>query len=199
MDAKPGSSPLRALLGGEARPLKVVNFPGTQAPVGLWVLRHLENTQARLACLKYVEKTLEASLLDVERDTDIVREETRVQVLFRALRDPEQPERAFAAEPGELRELLTGDQRDALWQLYLEWVDERSPIRRFQSAEEVDAFIDAVGKGSIETTTLGDYDIGSLLFALRRLATSTRPSSSGSSLSSALSTATPPADPDPTT
>jgi hypothetical protein len=184
-----GPSPLARLVGDGERPLKVVPFPGPRgadgATVGLWCLSHHETVQARVDALKYLGETLKLTEVHLAGDTSLGEEEGKIQILFRALRDPAEPLRPFASSPMQLRSHLTSDEREALFGAYLEWTDERSPIRKIYSDAELDEVVAALGKGSTRAITLSYFDTASLrsivLALVDRCATLTKPRSSATS------------------
>lgn len=202
-EASDGPAPLTLIVGRE-RPIKVIDFPGdrglredgTRIAVGLWALLDGEKRKAKLEAIKYLEG-LKFTDLHLAQAPGIGEDERKTQELFLALRDPEQPLRPFAANPGDLRRLTT-EERDTLCEQVKLYGEERACWKYFDTAEEVDGFIAAVGKGLIANSSLLDYDIGSLCHALRiaaaRSLTSTKPSFLGSSSSSGSS---PSSSPDP--
>lgn len=96
--------------------------------------------------------------------------EIKVQLLSRALRDGNDPTRLFAADADELRKTLEADEVAALFEHLLDYQEERSPLSRARSWEEVEALLVAVGKGLAPGSALNSYDAASLRFMLRELA-----------------------------
>lgn len=111
--------------------------------------------------------------------------EIKVQLLSRALRDGNDPTRTFAENADELRKTLEADEVAALFEHLLDYQEERSPLSRARSWEEVEALLVAVGKGLAPGTSLNSFDAASLRFMLRELAarwvTLTKPRSSDTS------------------
>lgn len=175
--------------GGRPSKTTTIALDGEQVPVTFWVLTNLELAQAHRAALDFLRASLQLKELGLE--SDIGDAELTVQMLAVALRDPANPSEPFASA-AELRGALSADEITAAFHAYLDFADERSPIRKFRSAEEVGAFVDAVGKGSIPRTELISYDTVSLatalLFAAARSPTSTKRSSSACSAASASPT-----------
>jgi hypothetical protein len=198
-----GAAPFTRLFVGRARPYKLVDFPGARGvdergdriQVALWAPLDAEKRTAKLEAIKYLEG-LRFSDLQLVHAPGIGEDERKTQELFIALRDPAQPLRPFAASAADLR-LLTTEERDALCKQVTLYGEERAGLKYFESAEEVDGFLAAVGKGLIANSSLLDFDIGSLCHALRiaagRLLSSTRPSCLDSSSSSGSSAPTSPA------
>jgi len=169
-----GPSPLSRLVGDGPRPMKVIEFPGergkeTGTSVGIWNLRDNETRQARIDAIKFLQDVCKLTELHLAYNPTLGEDEQKTQLLFRALRDPQTPIRAFAQSPAELREHLTPDEREALFAAYLEFVDERSPIKRLTD-KEVEELCSALGKESTTTTTLSSYDSASLKNIVRELA-----------------------------
>jgi len=115
--------------------------------------------------------------------------EVKVQCLALALVEPADPAKPWAETPAQLRELLEPDEITALFERWQDWQEERSPLSGLRSVEAVDEELDALGKGLTAATSLLRYDSGTLRFMLRRAAerlrAATRPSSSGTSPTSA--------------
>lgn len=199
--APQGVSPLMRLIGNlDHRPVKRVRFPLVPLPdadpesetsppmVGIWALTDDESRAAVTAATEFYKK---GSIgLDYARQVGLLDAELRVQTLLRALRDPDQPLRAFAARDSEVRR-LSSDVQDALHTEYLQWLDERSPLRRIE-AKGLDAYIDALlealKKGEPAAALVSFYDTGTLRLLVGRLAhlllNSTTPNSSASSSAS---------------
>lgn len=93
-----------------------------------------------------------------------------MQLLSRALRDGNDPTRTFAESADELRKTLEADEVAALFEHLLDYQEERSPLSRARSWEEVEALLVAVGKGLAPGTSLNSCDSASLRFMLRELA-----------------------------
>ena len=160
-----GPSPLARLLGTGQRPMRVIDFPGdrgNEVSVGIWNLLQWELQSARIDAMKWITDVCKVPDSALLTDASLADEETKNQILFRALRNPNSPMQPFAASVNELRTLLTPDERDALFTQYLDFVEERSPLRRIQSESEVDELIVALGKGSTRGITLQSFDSNSL-------------------------------------
>ncbi len=174
-----GPCALSRLIGDGDRPSKTVTFPGERgaaagAKVTLWNLTDHESRTARLEAIKYLVDVCKLSELHLAHDPALADEEVKTQLLWRALRDPDEPLRPFASTVNKLRVHLTPDEREALFAAYLEFVDERSPIRRIRSDEELDGLAEALGKGETGEITLSSYDTASLRTIVRELASRCR-------------------------
>lgn len=88
--------------------------------------------------------------------------ETQIRMLLRGLCNPQNPDEPMAASADELRKLLDPDE---IARLYSEWAtfqDERSPWRRWPTAEAFEADVDALGKGLMPPMWLSSCEHASL-------------------------------------
>lgn len=97
--------------------------------------------------------------------------EIKAQLLARSLqyigaKDELSP---FAFDASEIRSLET-DEVSALYEHFLIYQDERSPISKARSWAQVEDELEAMGKGWTDGTSLNRYDANSLRFMLRELA-----------------------------
>lgn len=198
--AAAGTSLLRRALDASrsGRAVKAVEFDGCGArlrgiPLALRTLNADENLRVRAAARKWLceecgfTEDFLASTEDGEATTGF---EVKVRTIALALVEPAPPHRAVAKDADELRGLLDADEIVALFELYIDWVQERSPISSAKSAEEVSALVDAMGKGTLPTRHLSGYDSASLrsiaIELVARLRTRTNSPSSDTSPSSAM-------------
>lgn len=125
--------------------------------------------------------------------------ETQAQVLVRALVVPP-PEGAvltaanatpMAKDADDLRSLLEPDEIAWLYREFLRFQHERSPLTRAKTPEEIEAFVDSLGKGTTPPSRLRSCDDAMLLASAEwmawQLVTLTRRNSSPASPSSAPS------------
>jgi hypothetical protein len=181
-------SALAEMIGNlDKRPHKVIPFPGQPGrSVALWALSGTDDQAARKAAYEYVRSELKFSELDlVWEQQQAVTECVAAEVLSRALRDPENPERPFAASAQEVLERLSLDAIEALLIEYNKYASERYGLRGVKNAEkEVDALVDLLGKGLPITARLSQLDTPSLRRCLHSavvmLSSSTTQSSSES-------------------
>ena len=204
-------SPLAKALAGKVAFKRIRAETGRLAELDLAVrsLPQGEIAAALRAALKYLveECGWSEELLFTELGEDVHDTESQVQVLARCLVVPPatgetgtstpascQP---FANSADELRTFLEPDEVGFLFREFSRFQEERSPISRARSDEEVVAFVDALGKGMIPISRLRSCDNASLLDIAselaERLTTSTKPSSSDTSPSSAPSETSSPA------
>ena len=118
-------------------------------------------------------------------------------MLAAALCEPKPPHRALVKDADELRRLLDAPTLQQLFEHWLDWLIERNPISRAKSAEEVEAVLVALGKGTIPTSRLISFDSSTLRSALASLAVQRETLTSSSSSPSPPSTGTvetPPSD-----
>lgn len=181
-----GMSPLQRLLGergGGMRPIKIIPFPGRLGKpppdgegisVGLWSLSVQETRQARIDARKVLRSKpweLDEMTLVGEWGAQLLEEETRMQVLARAVRNAEQPMIPFASGTGEMNLLLEPDERDALLSEYAVFLSERSPLAHLNTDEEVDKLAgEIVGKAEAAGTLLSHFDTASLRRIITQLA-----------------------------
>lgn len=196
-----GPSPLETLLGNGPRAYKVIPLPGPrfagrpEAQVAIIELMDWELRTARLEALRFLTDTCKMTEAHMAMDTSLGDEEVKTQILYAALRDPLQPDRKFARSAMAWRTGLTPDEREALYNAYLEFVEERSAFRRFQTPEEVDELAAALGKEDLAAATiLHSYDVASLRSTLRALAKRHSALTKQLSLATLLSSASPTSD-----
>lgn len=198
--APPGTSPLARLLGNlDDRALKVIDFPGgylerdpitgtTRIPrVGLWALTDEESRNAMVLALSHYQNA--AIPVEQADKAGLIQQELRVQTLAQCMRHPDQPAFAFGSANDVRR--MTSDLQDALHLEYVQWLDERSPLRKLDPAQldaHIDALVEALGKDEPVDALLSYYDTGTLRHLVGRLAHrlmyATRPLSSDSSVAS---------------
>ncbi len=102
----------------------------------------------------------------------------------------------LASSADDLRALLEPDEIGFLYRQFVDFQNERSPLTRAKSAEEVEAFIDALGKGTTPLSSLstceGDTLLHIALAMAARLRRPTSPPSSPTSPSNAPDAGSPP-------
>lgn len=197
--AAAGTSLLRRALDASrtGRAVKIVEFDGCGQrfrgiPLALRTLNADENLRVRAEALKWLSSSCgfsEDYLVGTTNGESLTEFEVKVRSIAIALVEPAPPHRAVAKDADELRVMLDADEVSALFELYLDWVQERSPISAARTAEEVASVVDAMGKGTMPMSRLSAYDSVSLrsivieLVARSRTQTSS-PSSPTSPLSS---------------
>lgn len=207
--AAAGTSLLRRALDASrtGRAVKLVEFDGCGQrfrgiPLALRTLNADENLRVRAEALKWLSSSCgfsEDYLVGTTNGESLTEFEVKVRSIAIALVEPAPPHRAVAKDADELRVMLDADEVSALFELYLDWVQERSPISAARTAEEVASVVDALGKGTMPKSRLSVYDSVSLrsitneLVARLRTQTSS-PSSPTSPLSSEGITFSEPSD-----
>lgn len=195
-------SPLAKALGGRVAFTRVRVERGRLAGVDL-ALRSLAQSEIHAAmreALRYLteecgwrEEHLYTELGEGAHDG-----ETQVQVLARALVVPPAGGddgsttagacAPMVSSPDELRAMLEPDEIAYLFQAFVRWQQARSPISRARTPEEIEAQVDALGKGATPLSWLRSCDNATLLAIATelavRLTTSTSSSSSDTSPSS---------------
>lgn len=94
--------------------------------------------------------------------------ETQVQVLARALVNPDDATRPFVDGPRDVRELLTPEQVVWLFERFVEFQATRSPYEILRDQAKIEELADDLGKGFRSPTSLSSSDSSTL----RRLVTS---------------------------
>lgn len=207
--AAAGTSLLRRALDASrtGRAVKLVEFDGCGQrfrgiPLALRTLNADENLRVRAEALKWLSSSCgfsEDYLVGTTNGESLTEFEVKVRSIALALVEPAPPHRAVAKDADELRVMLDADEVSALFELYVDWVQERSPISAARTAEEVASVVDALGKGTMPRSRLSAYDSASLrsiaIELVARLRTQTSsPSSPTSPLSSEGITFSEPSD-----
>lgn len=95
--------------------------------------------------------------------------ELKVQYIARAMVDPEDPSKPFAANADEVRRQMEPDDINAVFDELTAFQLERSPLRRAKTWAEVEEVADSLGKGLILPTALQRYDNTSLRLTITAL------------------------------
>lgn len=182
-------SPLARLLGQSPTPHKPVAFGGRFEGVAL-ALRALPGDAHERAVADAAKHLVMIGFQREDLYTEIGEGlfalECKVQLLARALcvLGDKAPE-PLCAGADELRAHLEPDEVSGLFEHFLAYQEERSPLTSARSWEEVEAFLLALGKGLAPATSLNSYDTGTLRYMLRevvaRWTPPTRPLSSDTS------------------
>lgn len=168
-------SGLAKALGTGPVPVRVLDGLGGRlagVAVGVRTLPLSEVQRATADAIRYLteECGFKEEHLYTELGEEVLDVETRLQILVRALVSPEEPTERLASSPDELRALLEPDEVTQLFNEFVAWQEERSPISRARSWEEVEDFLEALGKGRVPPTRLKNFDSSSLRFMLSELA-----------------------------
>lgn len=194
--SKDNRSPLAKALG-ERVPCKVVEvLRGRLAGVPMAV-RALSNGEIQRATIEARKHLLaegwESEDLFTELGESVFNMETAVRILAAALIVPPGGDAVKAPEaqrltsgPDQVRALLEPDEITLLFQEFCAWQEERSPLSRAKTLEEVEDLIEALGKGQAPSSRLNAFDPSSLKSIIcglaARLMSATRPPSSPTSL-----------------
>lgn len=191
--AKDTRSPLARAMGERGVVTRLVDvFDGTGAPLdgiplALRMVSDADRTRAVGASLRYLIdecRMSESYLYDTTAGGMELDIESKLQILAVALCEPAPPHDRVVKDADELRALITADDIVTLYEVLADFVHERSPLARVRSAEEVDAVIEALGKGTTPPSRLQSFDASTLRSAVvrlaSRLATPTNSSSSRS-------------------
>jgi len=144
-------SALWAALTAVPRPSREVplprNLPGTDTPVGrvlVWPLTQEEQMACNTEADRFVRALMKEAVKKGEESlgyTHSFTNETAVQVLFRACRDPQDPKRPAFPSPAAMRGELTSDEVGVLFASYCTVQAELGPIRAYLTEEESEALI----------------------------------------------------------
>lgn len=187
-------SPLARALGDRI-PARVVKVEGGRLvgiPLALLALSMDDSQDATIAAHKHFTeaKAWAEENLFTEGGAAALSMEVAVHILARALIVPPGKEMVSVAEvqriaagPDELRRLLLPDEIKLLWGMYLDHMEQRSPLSRAQTWEEVEGTLEALGKGQVSTFVLSGFDSATLRFIVTEAAVKmyARPTSSPSS------------------
>lgn len=182
-------SDLAKLLAGKERATRTFQIEGRLAGQDLCVraLSLDESEQANSEAIKHLSARCNWTREDFFNDSGaaIYHQEVRLQIIARALVSPKDTSRTFAKDADEARKILEPDEVLAIFEVYCEFQEERSPIRRAKTWAEVEAAADALGKGLTSVESLPRYDSTTLRAIITSLVawarTRTRPSSSDTS------------------
>lgn len=156
------------------RPAKRIDFPGSDGvAVQLWLLTEHELLEANLAAARYLRDTLKLTDAHLALLPDLPDETHKWHRLAVACRDPDDAELPFfrdeaaknpkAPSVDKLRRSIDPDTREALWNEYLAFLDERSVISKATTLAEVEVTVDGLLKGSVSAVSLRSFDRGSLI------------------------------------
>lgn len=94
----------------------------------------------------------------------------KVHILYRAVVHQDPPNERIFKTPDELRSAFEVDELNALFERYMDWQIERSPISTSKKFEDVMGVIDAMGKGMAPSSVLNGYDAATLRYIVTVLA-----------------------------
>lgn len=177
-------SPLRRALGASASgvgAVKVIEFDGCGGslrgvPLALRTLTAGESIRVRTEAHAYLTRQCALSE-DAVGYSDFGRSlhefETKLRTITLALVDPSTGAPVCVnakgeADAEETRTLLEGDDIAGLFELFVDWQNERSPIKS-KTAEEVEKLVDAMGKATMPLSSLNGHDAATLRFIAREL------------------------------
>ena len=170
---------LAKALGDRGVAVKIVDlFDGTEArldgiPLALRAVPNEARVRAVAAGVKFLTEKCgltESYLYDTATGGAELDLETKVQLLAVALCEPAPPHAPVVESADGLRALLEADEVVQIFESYADFVAERSPLSRAKSAEEVEAVLSALGKGTLPASRLTSFDSVTLRRALHSLA-----------------------------
>ena len=184
-----GTPVVRAAASG--RPVKEFSFAGAGGRFASvrWGLRMLtadEVTRCRanaIAYMKSVGYTEESFFLSDGEAT--LQLQVKIEQLALALVTPDDARTPMLADAQQLRSTLEVDEVVMLYEHFLDYTIERSPLYTAKSWEDIEKVVEAVGNGTAPPSSLTGYDNGTLrrilLVLAARSAGQTKQSSSDSS------------------
>lgn len=172
-DAFIKGSKLSKLLAGRSRPVReftieIVRDAGPESlRLAVRTLSAEEIATAQMDARRWLTSTGGWTTEDLLSDTGdaLLNLETMVQILARALVDPDNHDLPFASsEKGaaEVRKSFDADEIRACFDEYSRHSQERSPFRALKTLDEVREVADALGKGLTAPTALQRYDATTL-------------------------------------
>jgi len=170
-------SKLSRLMAGRERPVRrfsveVVRESGPESlALAVRTLSAHEQEQAHAEAVKWLVGTggwMREDLIGDAGDA-VLNLEVMVQILARALVDPDKTDTPFAADAAELRRCFDVDEVRACFDEYTAHALERSPFRNLKTLAEVREVADALGKGLTQPTSLQRFDTTTLRLIITSL------------------------------
>ncbi len=157
-------SALRALMGDLGqRPTTTVKVPikkGVDADVTLWALTQREENDARKAAYKFIKDELAFSEVELAWDEQrAINDAIVVEVLWRAMRHPQNKLVPFSTDANELRDFLGTQVLQGLFIEYVKWNKEQAWLLTVEDpVGELDKLVDHMGKARPVEQLLSRYD-----------------------------------------
>lgn len=143
--------------------IRIIKFPGTDQDVALHVLSNGQIQESLFATEdRFKQRKIEVSSTTVEAYED----ENTIQILARALRDPGDPKKPFAANVDQLRGMITLEEKNALVAEYNAFEAEVSPLAETISDSDLDRIFDEVKKKPETGNGLNIYTLRKLIIYL---------------------------------
>lgn len=175
--ARDPRSPLARALGERGVAVKILDDLGGSRLDGIPLAMRPLSTDTRgkgvAAALRFLTEKCgltESYLYDTRDGAAELDLELKIQLLAASLCEPAPPHAAVVKDADELRTLLEPGDVAQLFEVYADFLAERSPISRAKSAEEVEAVVTALGKGMLPASRLTSFDSTTLRIALHSLA-----------------------------
>jgi len=164
-------------MAGRERPtrrftVEVVRESGPESiALAVRTLSAHEQEQAHAEAIKWLVGTGGWQREDLIGDAGdaVLNLEVMVQILARALVDPDKTDTPFAADAAELRRCFDVDEVRACFDEYTAHALERSPFRHLKTLAEVREVADALGKGLTQPTNLQRFDTTTLRLIITSL------------------------------
>ena len=154
------SSLLQKLKLGTAN-VKIICWPGSEQKIALKILSQQDHQEAAFACDRHFTQQKIAISMVTADEYDV---EKSMQVLYRALRNPESLDEPIATTMTEFRAAITREEKNKLIEEYLAFETDVSPQGDRMSGDEFDALVASLKKNPQQS-------VGSIssLSTLRRL------------------------------
>lgn len=174
---KDSRTPLQRFMEAKS-PVKVIDdFPGSGGRMqgftfGLKALTIEETQHSAVDAVRELgEKFKVPEALMFTTVAEEVRElSTRVHILFRSMVHAEAPHERLFKNPNDLRTTFEVDELHGLFDRYMDWQIERSPLSASKRIDDVMAVIDSLGKGMAPSSALSGYDAATLRYIVTVLA-----------------------------
>lgn len=170
-------SPLARAARRIGRPSKTIDMPGMPGErVAIWAPNEDEESRADVAARQRLTKEFKLSALDLSlaQETELVRRERELELLASVLRDPSEPSQAYTESSDELREAISGQQRQALIESIEDFKRERFVTRTPDEDADLVRVLRDMGKvDGVLSTYLTSCDAATLRRMVVCLATST--------------------------
>jgi hypothetical protein len=170
-------TPLQRFMDAKS-PVKVIDdFPGSAErwagfSFGIRALPVSEVQTATVDALRELTEKfrLPAELLFTSVSDEMREISNRVHILYRVLVSAEPPHERLFATADKLREVLEPDELHLLFERYMDWQIERTPVAAAKTLTEVMGVVEALGKGMAPSSALSGFDAATLRYIVTALA-----------------------------
>ena len=143
-------SNLLEILKAGSKNIKLVDYPGSTTKVALKILSQQDQQAATFA----TERHFKSEKIEVNLVTaDEYEQEKATQILYRAIRDPQNLDEPIASTVTEFRKMLDRNEKKILIDDYLAFEAECNPSPENLSSEEFDKIFTDVKKNCVATVS----------------------------------------------